>query len=143
MEQLKLRNYILQAKAEMEEKRRQENFQIYYAQKEWDLRHLERRQKEICRKAAYVSRKIEPKYSVETKNLSGIKEERVVHNHQLNLLKQRAEQVRGLGAAEVTERKSKARRARQLDVPLGRFERLVRENVELKTKIRSAQIALR
>lgn len=143
MEQLKLRNYILQAKAEMEEKRRREAAQIYFAQKEWDLRHLERRHKEVCRKAAFVSKKIEPMYAVEAKNLSAIKEERVVHNHQLNLLKQRAEQVRGLGAAELSDKKSKPRRSRQLDVPIGRFERLVRENIELKTKIRSAKIALR
>lgn len=143
LEQLKLKKYILQAKAELEEKRRRETAKAYLAQKEWDLRHLDRRQKEIHRKAAYVSKKIEPTYSIETKNLSAIKEERVVHNHKLNLLKQKAEEVRGSEAADQIRRTTRPRASHLLEIPVSRFERLIRENLDLKSKIRSAKVALR
>ena len=142
-ERAKLRQNIFKAKLEATSKRLRNQASKRINQREHDIKHLDLRDMELRRRDYSATQKIrDPRSVTENRFLTNLKEDRVSQNHGLNLLKEKAEYVRN----DELERQFKIppfnKEDKDLGLRLSRYEYLIRENMELKNKLRKARKVL-
>lgn len=89
-----------------------------------------------------LSAKPESRASSDEEKLLKMKEERVVHNHNLNVLRQKIERLRVTEGQLTRQSIALGKKEASLYSRLNMYERLVRENIALKSKLQKAAIVL-
>ncbi len=89
-----------------------------------------------------VSTRVESRASTDEEKLLKLKQERVVQNHDLNILRQKIERLRVTESQLAKQSTTLEKKEATLYSRLNLYEKLLRENVALKSKLQKAAIVL-